>query len=388
MITALSKLFIKNREDTRDPSVRRAYGMLSSICGISLNVILFAIKYIAGTLSGSIAITADAFNNLSDAGSSIITLVGFKLAGASPDTEHPFGHGRIEYVSGFVVSILILFMGYELAKSSIQKIISPENILTEPLTLTILAVSILIKLYMYAYNRRLGKKLNSAAILATATDSISDCVATCVILLATAFTRFTGIVIDGWCGIAVALFILRAGILAAKDTLSPLLGQPPSPDLVREIEEIVLSHPEITGIHDLIVHDYGPGRMMITLHVEVPGHGDLNLLHDVVDGIERELSQKFGCLATIHMDPLAYNDEKTHQLLEELRDIAASIDPEISVHDFRMVVGPTHTNLIFDAVVPYHFRLSDREVADRFSEAVAARHENYFCVCSVERSYV
>jgi len=388
MITALSKLFIKNRDNTRDPSVRRAYGMLSSICGIALNVLLFAIKYVAGTLSGSIAITADAFNNLSDAGSSVITLVGFKLAGASPDTEHPFGHGRIEYVSGFAVSILILFMGYELAKSSIEKIITPEPIVSDTLTLVILAVSILIKLYMYAYNRRLGKKLNSGAILATAADSVSDCVATGVILAATLFTRYTGVVIDGWCGIAVAIFILRAGILAAKDTLSPLLGQPPSPELVSEIESTVLNHPEIIGIHDLIVHDYGPGRMMITLHGEVPGNGDLNLLHDVVDSIERELSEKFGCLATIHMDPLAYDDEKTLTLLNELRDIAASIDPKISVHDFRMVVGPTHTNLIFDVVVPYHFKLSDQEVADRFSEAVAARYKNYFCVLNVEKSYV
>lgn len=303
MITILSRLFIPNRENTSDPKVRRSYGMLSSILGICLNIILFLGKYIAGVQCGSIAIMSDAFNNLSDAGSSIITLIGFQFAGMKPDANHPFGHGRIEYISGFIVSMAIILMGFELGKSSIEKILHPEEIDTSLLSIFILLASIGIKLYMNFYNRRIGRKIDSAAMRATATDSLSDAIATSFVLLAILVMRFTGVNVDGWCGVAVACFILFAGYSAARETLSPLLGNPPDPELVQKIHQIVMSHPEIVGMHDLIVHDYGPGRIMVSLHGEVQGDGDIFALHDKIDLIERELSEKLGCEATIHMDP-------------------------------------------------------------------------------------
>ena len=256
MISLLAKKFIKNREDVTSPAVRQAYGMLCGIVGIGFNLLLFALKLLAGTLSGSIAITADAFNNLSDAGASIVTLLGFKLAGQKPDPEHPFGHGRLEYISGLIVSMVILLMGIELAKSAVEKILHPEAVEFTLLTGGILLASILVKLYMYLYNRAVGKKIGSAAMEATAMDSLSDCAATAAVLAA--------LQIDGWCGIVVAALVLWAGIQAARDTISPLLGQPPAPEFVQRIEEIVLSSPVVQGIHDLIVHDYGPGRVMIS----------------------------------------------------------------------------------------------------------------------------
>ena len=283
MISLLAKKFIKNREDVTSPAVRQAYGMLCGIVGIGFNVLLFALKLIAGTLSGSIAITADAFNNLSDAGASIVTLLGFKLAGQKPDPEHPFGHGRLEYISGLIVSMVILLMGIELAKSAVEKILHPEAVEFTLLTGGILLASILVKLYMYLYNRAVGKKIGSAAMEATAMDSLSDCAATAAVLAATLIGHFTSLQIDGWCGIVVAALVLWAGIQAARDTISPLLGQPPAPEFVQRIEEIVLSSPVVQGIHDLIVHDYGPGRVMISLHAEVPAHGDIMALHDEIE---------------------------------------------------------------------------------------------------------
>ena len=259
MISLLAKKFIKNREDVTSPAVRQAYGMLCGIVGISFNVLLFALKLLAGTLSGSIAITADAFNNLSDAGASIVTLLGFKLAGQKPDPEHPFGHGRLEYISGLIVSMVILLMGIELAKSAVEKILHPEAVEFTLLTGGILLASILVKLYMYLYNRAVGKKIGSAAMEATAMDSLSDCAATAAVLAATLIGHFTSLQIDGWCGIVVAALVLWAGIQAARDTISPLLGQPPAPEFVQRIEEIVLSSPVVQGIHDLIVHDYNSG---------------------------------------------------------------------------------------------------------------------------------
>ncbi|MGM9521412.1 MAG: cation diffusion facilitator family transporter [Oscillospiraceae bacterium] len=388
MISILSGIFIKDKDNTSDPAVRRAYGMLCGICGIILNIILFGFKFAAGTLCGSIAITADAFNNLSDAGSSLITLFGFKFAGAAPDSEHPFGHGRIEYISGFCVSLLIILMGFELGKSSISKIIHPEPVDTSILAIAVLVCSILVKIYMYFYNSRIGKKISSPAMTATATDSLSDSISTFVVLLATVFMRLTNINIDGWCGTAVAIFILYAGINAAKDTISPLLGQPPAPELVKDIESTVMAHPEIIGVHDLVVHDYGPGRMMISLHGEVPGNGDINILHDAIDLIERELNEKFQCISVIHMDPISYDDEKTVTLRNEVSRMAKSIDERITVHDFRIVDGPTHTNLIFDAVVPQDFHLNDNQVRDEISSLVSERHPTCLCVINIDKSYV
>ena len=387
MIQFLARRLIPDWREVERPAVRQAYGMLCGVVGIVLNILLCAGKLLAGAITGSIAITADAFNNLSDAGSSVISLLGFRLAGQKPDSEHPFGHGRIEYISGLVVSMLILLMGAELLKSSVEEIVSPGQVVFSPLSLGILAASICVKLYMSFYNRSIGRRISSAAMAATAADSISDVCATTAVLLSALVGHFTSLQIDGWCGLLVALFILYAGIRSAMDTVNPLLGQPPSPEFVKEVEERVLSHPEITGVHDLIVHDYGPGRRMITLHAEVPASGDMLALHDVVDTVETELAEELHCLATIHMDPVS-NDEETVALRREVERLVQQVDPGITIHDFRMVQGPTHTNLIFDALVPHGISLTDRETERRIKELVRGMEGNYFAVVRVEKGFL
>lgn len=388
MVSLLARWLIRDWESVHTPSVRRAYGVLCGAVGILLNALLFAGKLFAGTLSGSIAITADAFNNLSDAASSLITLIGFRMAGQKPDPEHPFGHGRIEYISGFIVSMAILLMGFELLSSSVQKIVSPEPVSFSPLAAGILVASIAVKLYMCFYNRRVGKKIDSAAMRATAMDSLSDSVATAVVLVAMLVGHWTNLMIDGWCGLLVALFILYAGVNAAKETIGPLLGQPPTKEFVEQIEQYVLSYDSVVGLHDLIVHNYGPGRTMISLHAEVPVTADILEMHDMIDNIEHGLRERMGCEAVIHMDPVVLDDERLSVLRETVRGFAAEIDPAITIHDFRMVSGPTHTNLIFDAVVPYKFRLSDEEVRRQLSERIRALDGNYYAVIDIDKSYV
>ena len=386
MISLLARLFLKT--EGRDvAALRKEYGILCGAVGIALNVLLFAGKFFAGTLSGSIAITADAFNNLSDAGSSFVTQLGFQLAGQKPDSDHPFGHGRIEYLSGLAVSMLILLMGFELAKSSLDKILHPAPVDSSWLVIAILCVSIAVKLYMSFYNRSLGKKLNAPAMLATAADSLSDSVATTAVLIATLVGRFSGLMIDGWCGILVAAFILWSGFNAAKDTINPLLGTPPTHEFVDQIKHLVMAHPAIIGIHDLIVHDYGPGRVMISLHAEVSASENVLELHDEIDNVESELREKLGCEAVIHMDPIVTDDGITEETRERVAALVHCIDDAINIHDFRMVAGPSHTNVIFDAVVPYGFRLTDSEVEEKIKTAVRTLDGNYFAVVKVERSY-
>ena len=390
MIALLSKWFIRDRDNVTDPAVRRAYGSLCGLVGIALNLLLFAGKFFAGVISGSIAVTADAFNNLSDAGSSVITLLGFRLAGKKPDPDHPFGHGRMEYVSGLVVAALILLMGVELGKSSFDKILHPEAVDFSILAIVILAVSVAVKLYMSFYNSAVGKKIHSAAMLATAADSRSDAISTAAVLAAMLVAKFTNLQIDGYVGMIVAILILIAGIKAGKETLDPLLGQAPEEDFVKDIERIVMSHAPICGIHDLVVHDYGPGRVMITLHAEVPAHEDILELHDVIDTAEVDLAKQLGCTATIHMDPIVTNDDgATGELRNQVAALVRTIDPRITIHDFRCVPGPTHTNLIFDAVVPYDTELKHEEVAKRIKELVRGMPGNtYFAVVKVEVPYV
>ncbi len=388
MIEFLARVFIRHRDTLSPSALRQAYGQLCGAVGIGLNLLLFAGKLFAGTISGSIAITADAFNNLSDAGSSVVTLLGFRLAGRKPDPEHPFGHGRMEYISGLAVAGLILLMGVELGKSSLKKILSPEEIVSSPLVLAILAVSVAVKLYMFYYNRSIGKKIKSAAMSATATDSLSDAVSTTAVLIATLVGQLTGLNIDGWVGLLVALFILFSAYKAAKETLSPLLGQTPDPEFVDRIEQIVLSYPEVLNIHDLIVHDYGPGRVMISLHAEVSADGDLLQLHDVIDNAEHRLKKELGCMAVIHMDPIITNDAHTDALRMAVAEKVKAIDPRLTIHDFRTVSGPTHTNLIFDVVVPYDVKLTADEVRRRIGALVKELDENYFAVVQVDNSYV
>ena len=388
MISLLSRLLIKNHKDYENPQVRQSYGMLCGLVGICLNILLFAGKYFAGTLSGSIAIVADSFNNLSDAGSSLVTLLGFRLAGKKPDPVHPYGHGRIEYISGFVVSFLILLMGFELAKSSMAKILHPEPMQAGWLPALILIASICVKVYMFLYNRAVGRKISSSAMTATATDSLSDSIATTVVLISMVIAHFFHINIDGYAGFLVALFILYAGYSAAKDTLAPLLGQAPDPDFVQRVTEIVMSHPEVIGIHDLVVHDYGPGRKMVTLHTEVDGKGDFFTLHDAIDNIERELTAECGCHATIHMDPIESDNEAVLAMRDKVSELVRRIDPAITIHDFRVVPGKTHTNVIFDAVVPASLPMSEEAVAERIRLLVADAYPNHYAVVDIDQSYI
>lgn len=388
MISLLSRLFIKNHENTEDPRTRQAYGMLCGIVGICFNILLFAGKFTAGAISNSIAITADAFNNLSDAGSSVITLIGFKMAGQKPDPDHPFGHGRIEYISGLLVAVIILIMAFELVKSSFLKIIHPEEAAYSPLIVIILVVSVLVKCYMSFYNRKIGKKINSAAMLATATDSLSDTLATTVVLLATLVSHFTGAMIDGYCGVLVGLFIFYAGIQAARDTISPLLGQAPDPAFVQQIYDLVLSQEGIIGIHDLIVHNYGPGRILISLHAEVPADDDVLVMHDRIDLVEHKLRDTLHCSAVIHMDPVCVGDEETMQLKEQIQHIIANIDSSITMHDFRIVKGPTHTNLIFDVVVPFRFKMTDEELIAAITAKIQELNASYFAVIEVDKQTI
>lgn len=388
MITLLEKLFIKDKNNTTSPAVRQAYGVLCGVVGIFLNLLLFTGKFAAGLLSNSIAITADAFNNLSDAGSSIITLIGFKMAGQKPDPDHPFGHGRIEYISGLLVSVIILIMAFELIKTSFLKILRPEELSFSPVVLVILAVSIVVKCYMAFYNLNIGKKIKSAAMKATATDSFSDSLATAAVLLATVVSHFTGLQIDGYCGILVGLFICYAGISAAKDTVSPLLGQAPDPDFVKQIEQIVMSYDGVIGIHDLIVHNYGPGRILISLHAEVPADGDILTMHDMIDLIEHDLRKQLNCSAVIHMDPVCVGDEETNRLKTLTLNCLKEIDERLTLHDFRIVNGPTHTNLIFDIVAPYRFPMTDRQLTEAVTARIQKEHPDYFTVIEVDQQYI
>ena len=390
MIKLLSRIFIKDYKNYDSPAVRSSYGVLCGGFGIFLNILLFIGKFLAGTLSKSVSITADAFNNLADAGSSIITLLGFRLARQKPDTKHPFGHGRIEYIAGLLVSAAIILMGFELAKSSISKIISPEPIEFSVLTAAILVCSILVKLYMVFYNKSIGKKIKSATLGATALDSCSDCIATSVVLVSSLIAHFFKINIDGYCGVLVAAFVIYSGIRALQETITPLLGQAPDREFIERIQKLIEEFPEITGIHDLIVHDYGPGRLMISLHAEMPVYEDSDIfaMHDIIDNAERLLSKELECLVTIHLDPTRSNDEKVAELKAKTVNVLHGISPELSLHDFRVVPGPTHTNLIFDVVVPFDLKLKEDEITEKLNSAVSEWDDaKYYVVVSFDRPY-
>lgn len=388
MITVLARLFLKP-EGKNEAQLRRGYGILCGAVGVFLNLLLFLGKLTAGLLSGSIAVVADAVNNLSDAGSSVVTLLGFRLAEQKPDHEHPFGHGRMEYLSGLVVALLILLMGFELAQSSVGKILHPVPAEGGPWVTAILCAAIAVKLYMAFYNRRIGKRIGSTAMEAAALDSLSDCAATAVVLAASIAERYTSLALDGWGGLLVALFILWSGVQAAKTTMDPLLGTPPSPEFVEELRSLVLSHEPILGVHDIIVHDYGPGRRMISLHAEVPASGELLALHSRIDHVERELRERLGCEAVIHMDPVCTDDGLTQETRQRVEALVHCIDGNISIHDFRMVPreGKGHTHVIFDAAVPFDFRLTDQEVEEKIKDAVRALDSGFQAKVRVERSY-
>jgi len=388
MVTLLGRLFIKDR-DLSSAKVRSAYGTLCSILGIFLNILLATAKMIAGSLSGSVAISADAVNNLSDAGSSVISLIGFRMSGKKADSDHPFGHGRMEYISGVIVSVVIIFMGIELLKDAISKIITPQPMTVNATVVAILLLSVFIKLYMAFYNGRVGKKIGSSSLLAVKYDSLSDSVATSVVLISTLVGGYSKIAIDGWAGAAVSLFVIWAGIKSMKDTISPLLGQPADEKLADRVKEIVMAHSVSHGIHDLVIHDYGVGRLMISLHVEVDGTGDIFKLHDEIDNIENELAKELSCEAVIHMDPIALYDENRNRLKDLVAAFVTGIDERLHIHDFRIVPGPTHTNMIFDVVKPFELQMTDEELKNRICSGISVLEDGkYRAVVTIDKEYI
>lgn len=383
----LVKLFIRDSENTGDLKVRESYGTLGSITGIVVNVILAIIKYSAGVLSGSISVTADAINNLSDAGSSIISLIGVKLSAKPADKDHPYGHGRVEYISALGVSFFVLLMGIELFKSSVDKIINPVPVNFNWIALIILLVSILMKLWLGFFNKKLGEKINSAPMIAVMKDSFSDCLATAVALIAIVISAFSDINVDGYLGIIVAGFIFLAGFNILKDTMADLLGKPADKEFTEQIENKILSYDKIVGVHDMIVHDYGPGRKFASVHAEVSSKDDIMEIHDIIDLAERDIFNEYGIVISIHTDPIVTDDERINSLKDMTNDIIKEISDEMSIHDFRVVDGPTHTNLIFDLIVPHKFYLSNSQIVKNIEDKLSKIDERYFVVITIEHAF-
>ena len=387
MFKLLVKLFVKDYKNYKSPVVRERYGFLSSITGIVINIILSLSKLFIGSLTSSISITADAVNNLSDAGSCVVTLVGFKMAGMKPDKEHPFGHGRIEYIAARIVGFIVELMGFELIKSSVEKIRHPEELVFSIPAVIVLVISILGKLWLALFNRYLGKTISSPALSAVVTDSLSDICATAFTLLALILSRFTALPLDGIFGIVVALFIMYSGYGILKETIGIILGVPPSKELVDKVVELIKSHDGVIDIHDLVIHSYGENRLFGSVHVEIPS--DFNILeaHDNMDHIEKEVFEKYGINMVVHLDPLVVNDERIRILRDLTYGTIKEFDDSLSMHDFRVVEGPTHTNFIFDLVIPFDYKLSSKELKDKVAELMKEHNENYYVVITVEYSY-
>lgn len=384
MTKLLLRLFVKNYRNTDDPKVRGAYGRLAGLVGLVCNLLLFAGKLVAGTLAGSVSVTADAVNNLSDASSSLVTLFGFKLAERPADEEHPYGHARMEYLSGLLVAVLILVIGVELAKSSVEKILHPEAVEFSVLTLCVLIVSILVKLWMCLFCKKLGKAIDSTALEATAADSRNDVITTSAVLLGLLAGHFFRWRIDGWVGALVAVFILLSGWSIAKETISPLLGKQADRELVRRISDLVLGHPKILGIHDLMVHDYGPGQCFATVHVEMDMHENPLVCHDILDDIERDALRELHVHLVIHYDPVVTDDVELNHMRALVEEKLKQLDPRLSMHDFRMVRGPQHTNLIFDLAVPFDLSGKTAELKRRIDECVQFEDHKYYTVITFD----
>lgn len=379
--------FVKGYPEVNDPQVRTRCGNLAGMVGILSNLLLSAGKFLAGLLTGSVAISADAVNNLSDASSSIITLLGFRLAAKPADDEHPYGHGRTEYLSSLAVSVMILMIGVELAQTSFQKILHPEPISSGLLAVMILAVSILVKLWMAAFNRQVGKKIHSAALEATAADSRNDVISTGAVLLATLLQMQFGWKLDGYMGLAVAIFILWSGWGLVKDSIAPLLGQTPDPELVRHIADVTLSYPGVLGIHDMLVHDYGPGRQFASLHAEMPANADVLESHDTIDRIEKYFLEQEGLHVVIHYDPVVTDDSETGEARSFFAAEVKKIDPRLSIHDLRIVPGTTHTNVIFDLVLPRELDSRTAEIKHTLQELAREKNPLWLCVITAENSF-
>lgn len=387
MIQLIVRTFVKNYKDVENHHVREAYGKLAGIVGIISNIILFIIKFTVGILFKSISVTADAVNNLSDAGFSIITLIGFKLSGKPADAKHPYGHARMEYITGLVVSFIIILLGVELTKTSFDKVLHPEESVFSYLTIFVLIISVLMKLWQGMFNKKVGKTIHSTAIEATAADSINDVVATSAVLLSTIIAKWTGIHLDGYMGVLVAVFILVSGVKMIGETINPLLGMAPDQEMVDHINQKIMSYDTVLGIHDLVVHNYGPQRCFASVHVEVPASQDILISHDIIDNIERDFAKDMDIHLVVHLDPIVTDDETTNLLKAQVKHIVKDISPDLSIHDFRAVIGVSHTNLIFDVCVPFSVKMSDAEITGMISRKVKEIDPTYYTVIVVDRSY-
>ena len=387
MTETLVRLFVKNSRDTADPAVRTAYGNLASWVGIFCNLLLCAGKFLAGTLSGSISIAADAVNNLSDASSSVVSLIGFKLGARPADDEHPYGHARFEYLAGLAVAVMVLVIGLELLKSSVEKILNPAPVTFSWVAMAVLAASIAVKLWMALFNRALGKRINSGSLIATAADSRNDVLTTSAVLAASLISHFAKVELDGWMGVGVALFILYSGVGLVRDTIDPLLGLAPDPELVQYIHDKIMSYPGVLGTHDLMVHDYGPGRQFASVHVELAAEDDVMASHELIDDIERDFLKHDRLPVVIHFDPILTSDAQVGDMRRWLAEAVKTIDPSLTIHDLRMVPGVSHTNLIFDCVTPPGFTISSGRLKEAIGRLVSEKDPGYRCVITVESNF-
>lgn len=387
MTNLLVKLFIRNGDNINDPVVRAKYGTLSSFVGIFCNVFLFTLKYIIGTLSNSISIISDAFNNLSDSASCIITLFGYKMASKPADKDHPFGHGRMEYLTSLVISVIILLMGFELFKTSVDKIINPQRVEFSYFVLASLFVSIGIKCWMGFFNRKLGGKLNSSIMLATSKDSFNDVIATTATIIALVSSLFTDLPIDGIMGVCVSVFILYSGYSIIRETVDHLLGQPADEKFVKKLDAVILQNDKILGMHDLIIHNYGPGKQIGSVHVEVSSNENIVEIHDLIDRLEKNIYEEFRLIMTIHMDPIDNNNTYVKQCRAMVCDALNEIDTTLTIHDFRVVTGNTHTNLIFDILVPFECNLRDDDIKNRLDEKLKNYETLFYTVITFDRKF-
>lgn len=388
MTNFLIRLFVKDNKKVQDPKVRGNYAMLSSITGIIANVLLFIGKLVIGILSASVAIIADAFNNIGDAGSSVVTMFGFRLAGKHADKEHPMGHGRFEYISAFIVDVLIIFVGVELLKSSVEKIITPEPADIQTVTLVFLGAAILVKAWLFFFYRKIAKTIDSSVIKAASFDSISDVVATTVVLISSLVSKYTDLDLDGYAGILVAAFIFYTGIKASKETIDLLLGGSPDKEILKNIKDFVKDYPDVIGIHDVMVHDYGPGRQIVSFHAEVSAKSDFSYVHDIIDNIERDMQKKYGYIVTIHLDPIVVDDQKVNEMYAFVKETVKEVDESFSVHDFRMTYGGNHINLIFDLSIPVDSKISDEDAAKEVEDKIRSLRPECNCVIKAEHPFV
>ena len=387
MTNLLLKIFVKNKDDVGSQGVRAAYVTTATVTGILLNIFLFACKLTLGILANSVAMIADAFNNVTDAGASVVSFIGFKLSTKHVDKKHPFGHGRMEYITGFIVDMLIILVGFELFKGSVEKILSPTLPDADWFTVIMLSLAILIKLWLFLFYRKISKTINSSSFRSTSIDSLTDCAATALVLLSVIISRSFGWVIDGYVGILVSVMILFAGIRSAKETIDLLLGMPPTKEYIEEITEYVKQYPEIVGVHDIMVHDYGVGRKFISFHAEVSSDMDINYAHEVIDIAERDMYEKFGALVTIHFDPVSVDDEEVEKMKTLAVESAIEVDPHFTVHDFRITKGERFANLIFDLVIPIDYKGDDDVAAQQVADRIREKAPNCFAVIRTEHPY-